>query len=79
MVQQRNSRYLSCRIPQSMFDTLSTIASEDGISKSRLVRGLVAQRMISRIERRMILRSARSSRPCYSFANMTNRHYNRRR
>lgn len=72
MAQQRNSRHLSCRISQRMFDALSTIASEDGISKSNLVRGLVAQRVISRIEHRMILELARPARTGHSSANMTN-------
>jgi len=38
-----------------MFEALEAISAEDGISKSSLVRGLMANLMISRIERRMVL------------------------
>ena len=62
-----------------MFEALSVISAEDGISKSNLLRGLVAQQMMSRIERRMILGLARKPRAVYPSANITNRRYNRRR
>lgn len=65
MTKQRNSKYLSCRVTPNMFDEITAIASEDGISKSGLVRGLVAGVIFQRIERRLMLRLARPPRPCY--------------
>ena len=64
MAHHKKSRYLSCRVSPGMSDEIAAMAAEDGISKSRFVRGLLANLVAQRIEYRLILRLARPPRPC---------------